>query len=111
MISCVTKQIDGSSVTFRMGTRAMMALEAHYGKGIVDVMRDLEDGFRIGDLVKIVSECADNGSGVDIDAASDLVDSLGVDGAGELLGEVAEAAFPEERKGQGKNGKRAARSK
>ncbi|MCA0848339.1 gene transfer agent family protein [Salipiger thiooxidans] len=107
----MTKQIDGSSVTFRMTTRAMMAIEDHYGKGIVEVMQDLEDGFRIGDLVKIVSECAGNGAGVDMDAASELVDGLGVEGAGELLGEVAEAAFPEAKKGQGKNGKRAARSK
>ena len=64
MISGVTKQIDGSSETFRMTTRAMMAIEDHYGKGIVEVMQDLEDGFRIGDLVKIVSECAGNGAGV-----------------------------------------------
>ncbi|MCA0963279.1 hypothetical protein [Salipiger bermudensis] len=95
-----------------MTTRAMMAIEDIYGKGIVDVMRDLEDGFRIGDLVKIVAECADDGKGVDLDAAAELVDGLGVEGAGELLGEVAEAAFPESKNGgAGKNAKRAARSK
>ncbi|WP_158963909.1 hypothetical protein [Chachezhania sediminis] len=111
MISGVTRDIGGTSETFRMASRAMMALEDHYGKGIAEVLSGLKEGFRIGDLIRIVSECACDGAGVDMDAAGEIVDALGIDGAGELMGEVAEAAFPEPKKGAAKNSKRAARSK
>lgn len=109
MISGVTKQIGDNSETFRMTTRAMMAIEDHFGKGLIDVMQELESGFRITDLVQLIAECADNGAGVGMDRATELVDEIGVTRAGELIGEVAEAAFPEAKGQSAKNAKGARR--
>jgi hypothetical protein len=88
-----------------------MTIEQESGKGIVDMMQGLESGFRITDLVLILSACGDDGAGMGEDRASAIVDEIGVTQAGELLGEIAEAAFPEAKGGSAKNGKRAARSK
>jgi len=111
MISGVTIDVGGTSETFRMTTRAMMAIEDHFDKGLVEALHGLEEGFKIRDLVRLLSECANDGKGVDMDRASEIVDELGVTRAGEVLGEVSEAAFPEAKGQPTKNGKRAARSK
>lgn len=111
MISGVTKQIGESSETFRMTTRAMMAIEDHFGKGLIDVMQGLEKGFRITDLAILISECANDGAGVDLDRAREIMDEIGVTRAGELIGEVAEAAFPETKGRAAKNAKGVGRSK
>ncbi|MBO9437337.1 hypothetical protein J7354_01560 [Sulfitobacter sp. R18_2] len=92
-----------------MTTRAMMAIEDRFNKGLIEVLQGLESGFRISDIVALVSECAEDGKGVDVSRASEIVDEIGVTEAGGLLGELAEAAFPEAKKG--KNAKGAARSK
>lgn len=113
MISSVKKTVGDKAETFRMTTRAMMAIEDSSGLGIVDVMQGFEDGFRITDLALILSECGDDGAGIDMDRATAIVDHLGVTQAAELLGEIATAAFPEaDKKGHPtKNVKRAPRSK
>lgn len=111
MISGVTKQIGDNSETFRMTTRAMMAIEDHFGKGLIEVMQGLESGFRITDLVRLISECAEDGDGTSMDRATEVVDQIGVTSAGELVGQVAEAAFPEAKGQPAKNAKGAARSK
>ena len=107
MISGVTIQANGQSHTLRMTTRAMMAIEQHFDKGLIEVMQGMEKGFKVSDLVKIISECADDGRGVSIDDAVGLVDEIGVTRAGELLGDVAEAAFPDAKGQAAKNAKRA----
>lgn len=111
MISGVTVDVGGASETFRMTTRAMMAIEDHFDKGLVEALQGLEAGFRVGDLVRLLSECANDGKGVNMERASEIVDALGVTRAGEVLGEVSEAAFPEAKGQTTKNGKRAAQSK
>ncbi|MBC7285785.1 GTA-gp10 family protein [Hoeflea sp.] len=111
MISGITKQIGGKSETFRMTTRAMMAIEDHFGKGLIDVMQGLEKGFRVTDLALLISECANDGAGGEITRATEIMDEIGVTAAGELLGEVAEAAFPDAKGQQAKNVKRAVRQK
>lgn len=110
MISGVTVQVGDQSRALRMTTRAMMAIEQHFDKGLIEVMQGMETGFKVTDLVKIISECADDGAGVSVDEAAGMLDEIGVTKAGELLGDVAEAAFPDA-KGAAKNGKGAARSK
>ena len=92
-----------------MNTRAMMAIEDRFDRGLVEILQGLESGFKITDLVRLISECANDGCGVDMDRAGEIVDLIGVTATGELLGEIAEAAFPEVK--DKKNGKRAARSK
>jgi len=114
MIGGVTKQLDGGSETFRMSTRAMMAIEDQLGAGISEVLDGFEKGFTIGKLALILAECANDGAGRDTAFAQHAIDALGLEGAGDLLGQIAEAAFPEA-KGKSekatKNGKGASRSK
>ena len=109
MISGVTKEVGGTPETFRMTARAMMGIEDATGAGIVEVMQGLETGFRVGTIVRILAECSADGAGRDLAWAQSAVDEIGLEKAGELLGEVAEAAFPEA--SAGKNVKRAARSR
>ncbi|MBN9674644.1 GTA-gp10 family protein [Salipiger bermudensis] len=112
MISGVTKEIGGASETFRLTSRAMMAIEDTMGAGIVEVMQGLEKGFRVGTVVRLLAECASDGAGRDLGWAQGAVDEIGLEAAGELMGEIAEAAFPQATKGSaGKNAKGAARSK
>ena len=113
MIGGVNKSIDGGSETFCMSTRAMMAIEDQFETGISNVLEGFEKGFTIRKLAVLLAECANDGGGRDVAFAQGAIDSLGLEGAGKLLGEIAEAAFPEA-KGNGapaKNLKRAARSK
>jgi len=111
MISGVTKTIDGEAYTFRMSTRAMMAIEDQLEAGIAAVLEGLEKGFTIRKLVVMLSECAGNGEGKSAEFAQWAVDTLGLEGAGALLGEIAEAAFPDAKGQPAKNAKGAARSK
>lgn len=110
MISGVPVEVGGEKQTFRMTTRAMMAIEKHFDKGLIEVMQGMETGFKVTDLVMIISECANDGAGTSTEDAAEMLDEIGVTRAGELLGDVAESAFPEA-KGNAKNGKGAARSK
>lgn len=110
MISGVTVEVSGESETFRMTTRAMMSVESQLGGGIVDVMQGLEKGFRVSTIATVLAACAKDGKGRGLEWAQDAVDEMGLERAGELLGEIAEAAFPEA-KASAKNPKRAARSK
>lgn len=109
MISGVTIQVGGASETFRMTTRAMMAVEDHHGCGIVDVVSRLEKEPSIGGMVGLLAECADNGAGRDIGWVQDAIDQIGMVEAGDLIGRIAAAAFPEA-KDAAKKPKRAVRT-
>lgn len=108
MIGGVTKEIGGTSEAFRLTTRAMMALEETLGSGIVEILQGMDSGFRLGVLVRLIAECANNGKGQDLAWAQGVVDEVGMKAAGLLVAEIAEAAFPEASE---KNVKRAAQSK
>ena len=107
MISSVTKDIGGASRTFRLTTRAIMALEDRFDTGIVQFMARLKNDFRLGQVVAFLAECSNDGAGADISVAQKLVDALGFTGASDLMGEIAEKAFPEAVGADAKNPKRA----
>ena len=110
MISGVTHDIGGEAETFRLTTRAMMSIEDRMGGGIVEVMQGIETGFRVGTVVVILAECANDGAGRPVEWAQGAVDDMGgVTVAGELVGRIAEAAFPQA--SASGNKKRAVRSK
>lgn len=109
MISSVTQDVGGEAEAFRLTTRAMMAVEDRLGAGIVDVMQGLESGFRIGTLAVLLAECANDGAGRSLDWAQTAIDGMGIEAAGDLVGRMAEAAFPQAAKSG--NGKRARQSK
>lgn len=104
MISGVTQEIDGRAETFRLTTRAMMALEdwanaardpALNPVSIADILDGMEASPRVGTMVRIVRECADDGAGRDLAWAQDAVDRIGMGATGQLVARVVEAAFPE----------------
>ncbi len=95
MISGVTREIDGEAHTFRMSSRAMMAIEDRCGVGIVEVLEGFDTGFRVTDVVRIFAECDNDGAGVPTDKAQALVDRMGLTEAVEVVGKISEAAFPE----------------
>lgn len=121
MISGVTKTLEGGSHTFRFGARAMTALEDQFDQGIVEIVQNFQENaeagkLRIGTLIRIIAECANDGDGVEDAEANQIFDQIGAMGAAELLGQCMEKAFPEASTGRGdrktsKNGKRASRSK
>lgn len=111
MISGVTVQVEGEAETLRMTTRAMIAIEQHFDKGLVEVLDGMKDGLKIGDLAFLISQCADDGAGVDMDRAGGIIDAISVPEAAEVLSKVAEAAFANSKGAPAKNAKRVARSK
>ena len=108
MISGVTKEIGGESETFRLTTRAMMAIEDRLGAGIVKVIEALQADYRVSTVASMLAACANDGKGRDLEWAQGAIDQIGLEAAGGLVGQIAEAAFPE---ASGKNVKRAARTK
>lgn len=114
MIAGVTVPVEGGAETFRMTTRAMIAIEGRTGKGLLQTLSSIEGDFRVAEIVGILAECADDGRGVEDAVAMTIVDQLGGTRAAELIGELAQAAFPDADNGQaapGKNQKRAVRGK
>lgn len=109
MISGVTIDIAGQPETFRMTTRAMMQIEQRFDVGLIEALQGLETGFHVTHLVWLIGATANDGSGVDDARAQEIVDEIGLARAGDLLGKVSEAAFPEA--SSEKNPKRAARIK
>lgn len=105
MISSVTQDVGGEAEAFRLTTRAMMAVEDRLGAGILEVMQGLEGGFRVTTLAVLLAECANDGGGRSLDWAQSAIDSIGMEAAGDLVGRMVEAAFPQA--GKSGNGKRA----
>jgi len=95
MISSVTIDAGGERHTLKMGASAMMRLEDAFDKSVAGIVDDIQKEQRIGTIIRVLAECMNDGKGCAVDAASDLVDVLGIEGAGEALGKVAEAAFPD----------------
>lgn len=104
MISGVTVDVGERRETLRFTTRAMMAAEQRLDMGLLEIARSLEGSVRVGTIVTVLSECANDGKGIETEAAQAMVDEIGLARAAEVLGEVVEAAFPE---ASGKNPKRA----
>lgn len=95
MIGGVTIDAGGKTWRLRMNTRAMMGIETTLGKSIADALDSLSAKPNVSAIVKMLSECMNDGAGADISAAQELVDLIGFAKAGEALGEAATAAFPE----------------
>lgn len=108
MLSGVTVEVGETQETFRLTTRAMMAVEDQLGRGLIDVVQSLEHDFRVGTVVRLIAECADDGRGVELARAQEIVDTLGLQRAGDVMSEIVEKAFPE---ASGKNRKGAGRKR
>lgn len=111
MISSVAHSINGENRAFKLGARAMQAVENRFDQGIIKVFQSMDgEGYKMGVLAAVLAESAEDGRGTDDQDAFDMIDALGVEGANTLVESIINAAFPEA-KGAAKNTKRAARSK
>lgn len=93
MISSVTIEVGGERHTLKMGAGAMMRLEDAFGMNIEGVVQYMEKEVMIGTIVRVLAECMNDGGGASVSEASSMVDRLGLEGAGHLLGNVSQAAF------------------
>ena len=114
MISSVELKAGAGGQRLRLTTRAMMALEDRFDQALQEIFSGLEGNPRVSVLVRILAEMMDDGAGAsDADAAA-LIDEIGLEAAGDAIGEAAEKAFPEAKAEPGsaaKNRPRAGRKK
>lgn len=107
MISSVTIDAGGKAEVLRLPTKAMARLESEYdGMTFFQFWEGVAASPRITDMVAILAAMMNNGDGADRDAAADLIDQIGFEAAVDIIGDVANKAFPET---AGKNTKGARR--
>ncbi len=95
MISGLTIEVGGRSQTLRMTSRAMMALEDQFDRPIVGIVQGLQTDPRIGTVVRVIAQCGDDGDGMEVSRAQEIVDQIGFEAACDTLSGLIEKAFPE----------------
>ena len=91
----VTIEAAGETHTMRFGINALCEVESHFGKPIMDVMRDLEGEPDLTSLRALFwIGLGGDGSALSIFDAGDVIDAMGIQTAGEKLGDAVMAAFP-----------------
>lgn len=78
--------------TLRFTTNALCRVEEITGRGFADLAAGLGTGFRITDLRVLFYAGANLSS---IEEAGDVIDDIGFQASGELVGKAIAAAFPE----------------
>lgn len=87
----VNFEADGKSYALRLGTNQLADAEEAFGKPIGAIIQDMQgDAVKVGDLRQFFAIAA----GLTTKEAGDLMDEIGLERAGELLGEAMNAAFP-----------------
>lgn len=94
----VSFEAAGARHDLRYGINALCRIEDRLGVTVFDLGQKMQAGLDVRTL-RTVFACglADD---VTDDAAGDLMDELGVQRAGELVGEAFQAAFPQEKGGK-----------
>lgn len=95
MISAIGLDYDGKRETLRMTTRAMMAIEDHFDAGVLEVFESIEENFRMGTIVRLLSECANDGAGAPLAHAQMITDVVGIEVVAERVTRAVEVAFPD----------------
>lgn len=103
---------EGGQHVLKLSTRAQMRIEAATGLPFVKAFQSIgeSDGFKITRLVELIAPMMHAGKGGTDDEACDLIDTIGLEAAGEAIGEAAEKAFPDMKKGASGNGRKAAKA-
>ena len=85
-----------AGATLKLGTRAMMALEAQHEKSVPEILQDMQEGgFSVTKAVGLLSVIMDDGRGATQVEAIDLVDQVGAAAAMDAINKAVIAAFPE----------------
>lgn len=98
-------EADGKSHSLRLGTNQLAALEDAFGLTINDIVQKMQGkDVQVGNLRKFFAIACD----LPEEEAGDVMDDIGLDRAGQLLGEAITAAFPkgETKPGNGRRQKR-----
>lgn len=93
MISSVSRDLGGKSFVFKLSTRAMSALEDRFDSSLDALVAGMESDPRIKTIAVFLAESMNDGAGATFNDACELVDQMGLEAAGELVGAIAEAAF------------------
>lgn len=103
---------EGGQHVLKLSTRAMARIETVTGLPFAQAMASVGDdtGFKVTRLVDILLPMMNGGRGADEDAAYELIDQIGLEAAGEAIGQAAEKAFPEMKKAASGNGRKAAKA-
>lgn len=89
-------EYKGGSVVVKVTTRAMMGIEAAFGgRSVEEVFIVLEKAPTVTSIVKVLAELMNEGAGATIEEAQALVDSIGIENIGDVIGGAAKLAFPE----------------
>lgn len=95
MISSHHVKVGGKTQSLKLGTGAMMRLEATRGASITTILQQLQGDPSVSDFVAVMAEVMNDGAGATQDDAVALIDLLGFEAAGEAIGKASELAFPE----------------
>lgn len=95
MIGSVTVDAGGVTHRLRLTTTGMMRVEDRFDEDIISFVQAMEARPRIGRLVALLAACMNDGGGAPDDEAAALMDEVGFEKVGDLLGRVVTAAFPE----------------
>lgn len=102
-------EVDGEGYSLRLGTNQLAEAEEAFGLPINAIIKKMQgDDVKVFDLRRFFAIAAS----LPATEAGELMDAVGIDRAGELLGEAMAAAFPppsaeeEEAPGNGRRRKR-----
>lgn len=87
----VTFEALGEMRRLRFGTNALCEIEAAFGEGINETLARLQSENPSIRTMRTIMAC---GLGVSESMAGDIVDDIGIDWVGELIGEAMTLAFP-----------------
>lgn len=103
----VSFEAQGKTWTLRFSTNALCELEDATGKGAMAVAEEMNDPerVRIKTLRAMFWAGLTDNHDIDVKAAGDLMNEIGVDKAGLLIGEAFQASFPDAEAGEAAKGK------
>lgn len=103
---------EGGQHVLKLSTRAQVRIEAATGLPFIKALQSIGDkeGFKITRLVELIAPMMNVGKGGTDDEACELIDEIGLEAAGEAIGEAAEKAFPDMKKAGSGNGRKAAKA-
>ncbi|MFN3312935.1 MAG: hypothetical protein ACK46Q_05665 [Hyphomonas sp.] len=100
-------EADGKDYAIRFGTNQIVGIEEAFGKTFREVTESMQGGdIQMKDFRSFFAIAA----GLPDDEAGDVIDEIGHDRVGELLGQSLQASFPAPKKGAAGNVKRRTRT-
>lgn len=87
----MTFEAGGSTRELRFTANNLCRLEEATGRGVTEIAAGMANGMRISDLRMMLWAGID---GISLDQAGEIIDEIGFERIGDLIGEAFTAAFP-----------------